>query len=422
MSRAHTSPHRLGRRLALTAAFAALVGLVGWAVSPASAALGRAAPSAAPSTAPLATLVAGTPTDVSGLGSATAVSADGTLAVAGAPYGRNNTGAVYVFERVGTAWVQTAMLTASDQAPGDYFGWSVAVTADGSEIVVGAVGDHAFTGAVYVFELAGKAWTQQAELTASDGIAAAEVGYSVAASADGSVVVAGAAGYGYDEGRAYVYQQAGGSWQQEAELVNAHPAYLTNLGASVALSSDGSTALVGAPGYRGGRGELFVFATGSSGWHERQRVVAPGTRTGSEFGAAVTLSSNGGTAVVGAFGIHHGAGAAYVYGRVGGRLQLTTTLQPNARWRRGAFGTSLAIDAAGSEVVVGAPGFDQQTGAAVEYRSLDSGWAPAAVLRTSGGAAYDELGNASAISADGTEIVLGAPNHALAGSDYIFGS
>ena len=93
----------------------------------------------------------------------------------------------------GRTWSQQAELTASDGAADDEFGGSVAVS--GSTVVVGAlsitrVDSSCGPGAAYVFVESGTTWSQQAELAASDGAADDDFGVSVAVS--GSTAVVGA--------------------------------------------------------------------------------------------------------------------------------------------------------------------------------------------------------------------------------------
>ena len=106
-------------------------------------------------------------------------------------------GAAYVFTEVDGVWSELVKLTASVPAPGDYFGYSVAV--DGDVVVVGApTGDRTDTGgntitdsgAAYVFTKVSGVWSQAAKLTASDGAANDEFGVSVAI--EGDTVVVGA--------------------------------------------------------------------------------------------------------------------------------------------------------------------------------------------------------------------------------------
>ena len=105
-------------------------------------------------------------------------------------------GAVYVFTRSGSTWSQQQELTASDGAANDHFGYSVALSADGNTALIGAydktIGNNYEQGVAYVFTRSGSTWSQQQELTASDGAAKMHFGYSVALSADGNTALIGA--------------------------------------------------------------------------------------------------------------------------------------------------------------------------------------------------------------------------------------
>jgi hypothetical protein len=81
------------------------------------------------------------------LGDSVAIS--GSTAVVGAEGTATNTGAAYVFTGSGGTWSQQAELTASDAAPSDSFGWSVALS--GNTAVVGAPSDNRFKGAAFAF-------------------------------------------------------------------------------------------------------------------------------------------------------------------------------------------------------------------------------------------------------------------------------
>ena len=111
--------------------------------------------------------------------------------------GNSDQGAAYVFTEPGSGWAdmtQTAKLTASDGAADDYFGTSVSIS--GNTVVVGASEPRSAQhgqGAAYVFTEPGSGWanmTQTAKLTASDGAAGDYFGFSVSIS--GNTVVVGA--------------------------------------------------------------------------------------------------------------------------------------------------------------------------------------------------------------------------------------
>ena len=101
-------------------------------------------------------------------------------------------------------WLQQAKLTADDDAAGDQFGNSVAVSGDTAVVGAYANDDGGSTsGSAYVFVRSGTTWSQQAKLTASDAAAGDQFGYEVAVSGDTAVVGAN----GDDDGRAWHCRQ-----------------------------------------------------------------------------------------------------------------------------------------------------------------------------------------------------------------------
>ena len=153
-----------------------------------------------------------------------ALSADGAVLAVGAPSedslstgiggdATNNvareSGAAYLFRRSVGAWAEEAYVKASNTGLGDYFGCSVALSADGSVLVVGAVSeDSAATriggdefnnganeaGAVYAFRRASGGWSQEAYVKAFHAGAGDAFGHSVALSADATRLAVGALG------------------------------------------------------------------------------------------------------------------------------------------------------------------------------------------------------------------------------------
>ncbi|MFX0194869.1 MAG: Ig-like domain-containing protein [Candidatus Hodarchaeota archaeon] len=184
-------------------------------------------------------------------GSSVAIS--GAIAVVGAPYDKKegqNVGSAYVFAWDGTAaaWREQAKLTASD-AGNAHFGVSVAIS--GATVIIGAAVDDQFgynAGAVYVFGRDGTSWREQAKLIASDSRAYDKFGWSVAMSENGTTMAVGAP---YDKekenvGKAYVFTWDGtaAAWSEQAKLTASDGAEGDLFGSSVAIS--GGTAVVGA--------------------------------------------------------------------------------------------------------------------------------------------------------------------------------
>jgi len=184
--------------------------------------------------------------------------------------GRNEQGAAYVFTRSAGIWTQQAKLTASDGAAGDWFGIATALSGDGA--LVGArahdVAGRSDQGAAYVFVRSGVSWSQQAELIAGDGGAGDLFGGKIALSGDAALVgarlhdVEGKSG----QGGAYLFVRSGDTWTQQAELTATDGAAEDWFGDGVALS--GETALVGAYGHEVGansaQGAAYVFTIGAA--------------------------------------------------------------------------------------------------------------------------------------------------------------
>jgi hypothetical protein len=337
------------------------------------------------------------------------VAVSGSTAVVGA-YGKNTgAGAAYVFTRSGSTWTQRAKLTATGVAAGDYFGYSVAVS--GSTVVVGAPATSPNTGAAYVFTGSGSTWTQRAKLTATGGAPGDRFGYAVALS--GSVAVIGATGSNSNTGAAYVFTGSGSTWTQQAKLTAADGAAGDYFGYAVALS--GSTALVGAPGKSTSTGAAYVYAGSGSSWPQQAELTASDPATTAYFGWSVALS--GSTAVVGAPGNYNYMGTAYVFTGSGGSWPQQAELAGNNGAAGDKFGLSVAI--AGPTAVVGAPLSTGGAGAAYVYTGSGSTWPQQAELTAADAATGDHFGASVAIS--GSTAVAGANGKNTAtGAAYVF--
>ncbi len=387
-----------------------------------------------------------------GLGSSMAVAGDGSVVVAGAPAARvdgRRRGAVYVFVRPAGGWAsgsQTARVT----APGSVnLGASVSVSADGSTVAAGApgvtIGDHRGQGAVYVFLKGRGGWrhpTLHAALIASDGDFADHLGASVAVSADGSAVVAGAptatVGDNSSQGSAYVFVRPPAGWASEpqaAKLTAADGDDTDFLGRSVTVSADGGTVLAGAPGAtvasNPGAGAAYAFVRPSGGWTsetQAAKLTSSDAVDDGNLGASVSVSGDGATAVAGAPGAtvnSRAQGAAYVFVRPAGgwssEEQNAELIASNGRAQQG-LGSSAAISADGSTVLSGVPNADR----AYVFIRLPSGWrseTQAAELVASDDA--DRFGASVALSADGSARVVGAPGatvrgHSNRGAAYVY--
>jgi hypothetical protein len=185
------------------------------------------------------------------VGGSVALSEDGDTALLGGPADNVYTGAAWGFKRSGSSWEQQGTkLTATEEEGEGHFGFSVALSAHGTTALVGGRTDASRAGAAWAFTLAGFKWTQQgAKLTAgSEGTAEAEFGYSVALSGDGNLALVGALHDNGWAGAAWEFSRSGAAWSRRPEkLIGAEENGKSWFGESVALSSTGVEALIGAP-------------------------------------------------------------------------------------------------------------------------------------------------------------------------------
>ena len=340
-------------------------------------------------------------------------------------------GAAYVFVQNGTTWTQQAELTAADGKASDYFGASVAIS--GSTAVVGAwghtVGSNANQGAAYVFAPSGTTWSQQAELTASDGEAGDAFGLSVAL--DGTTAIVGSAGHtvgsNSGQGAAYVFAESGGTWTQQAELTAADGATDDYFGTAVALS--GTTAVVGdnkkTVGSNQYQGSAYVFVNSAGTWSQQAELTSSDGAADDYFGYSVAVS--GGTALIGAWGHSAQKGTAYVFAQSGASWSQQAELTASDGYYGDFFGTSVWVS--DSTAMVGAPGHTvgSNIGQGAVYAFVQSGtsWPQQAELTASDGATNDKLGEAVAVS--GSTLAAGAWQHAVGansaqGAAYVFTS
>jgi hypothetical protein len=237
-------------------------------------------------------------------GRTVALSADASTALIGAPADRSHHGSVWVFVRSGSAWVQQGTkLTVAGESGEGYVGSALAVSADGSTAVFGGAGDNAFRGGAWVFARAGSVWAQQGgKLTGgAEQIGPAHFGRGVALSGSGSLALVGGYGDNGRTGAAWAFSRSGSAWtQQGAKLTGTEEVGEPHFGRSVALTSDGAKALIGGPNDAGKQGAVWTFTRTGTTWSQSGAKLQASDSAGrSWFGYALALSAAGEAAVIG---------------------------------------------------------------------------------------------------------------------------
>jgi hypothetical protein len=365
-------------------------------------------------------------------GEVVALSADGTTLAVGAPgeasasrglggdpfnNGAMNSGAAYVFRKdtLGV-WTQEVFAKASNADPDDSFGQALALSADGSVLVVGAPGEASSAdgvgglqddngrfgaGAVYVFRRSVMGvWSQEAYVKAGNSERSYLFGDAISISADGTVLAIGSrweasAAVGVDpasasadsgrSGAVYLFRYNGATWERDAFIKATNTDAVDEFGCAVSLSGDGLTLAVGARyeasastgvdndganNLAPSSGAVYVLSRASGAWLHEAYIKASNTDSGDRFGTAVALSFDGTTLLVGApaeraastgvdgdqsSNLTLEAGAAYVFEREGGLWSQRAYLKALDVDQSDNFGEAVAVAADASTLAVGSP-------------------------------------------------------------------
>lgn len=337
-----------------------------------------------------------------------------TLAI-GAP-GENK---VYVYQWTtsdGTnySWLQWGDAISPNDGNNVFFGGAVVMNTTNGAVV--AVGDESYSdgvtnkqGQVSVYMNNGSGWALMGSPLLPD-LDVVSFGSSIAMSADGTVLAVGA--YGSNLVYTYVYNPTTGAWDPRDSALAGSGAF----GKTVALSSDGSIMAVGAPDYDNQTGRVSIFQWSNGAWSAP--ATLDGTGANDAFGTSVSLSNAGTDLIVGM----PGAQIAAVYGYAAGTwTQRGSNL--SLAGDGGSFGASVAMSANGNTVAVGSPQSSLAGTATVfSWNSVSSAWDQ--VGDSIAPTANDAWGSRIALTSDGSTIALGVQlADAMAGTArvYVYG-
>ncbi len=335
-------------------------------------------------------------------------------------------------------------LVASDGELHDGFGNSVAVSGDGSIIVVGAyvndIGPNVNQGQAYIFTKSGAGWIEAQQLIALDGKAHDMFGVDAAISADGSTIVIGAFYHDSAEGTVYVYTKQGERWVEFAEHLKACDAAPGDLfGLSVAISRDGSVIAVTAYADDSNTGSAYVYIKYGDTWVQAPKLLASNGEVGDHFGSSVSMSRDGTVIVVSALrddvitgtGTNIDQGSVYVFTRTG-NIWIEEPDMPLVACNGAPhdfFGECTSMSGDGSSFVVGAYLTDRDSiadrGSAYIFSKEGTVWTQKELDPFNGGEASAFFGSGISLSCDGRLVVVGAEKDDVGsnvdqGSAYVF--
>ena len=291
----------------------------------------------------------------------------------------DSSGIAYLYRPVSGGTYEEIVLSASDGARHDAFGYNVALN-DAGVAVVGASGDGD-RGSIYVFRPDGSGGYFETKISPSDLVSDDRFGTSLSINENG-VIAVGAVGQTVDgkasAGVVYVYTPDGFGGYDEVKLTASDPAVADFLGRNMAI---GDTGIIAAGATNGdgavtNSGAVYVFAPDGNGGYTETKLTASDGLAGDQFGSSVGVNSAG-TVVVGAHydddGGASNSGSVYVYQPDGNGGYTEVKLHALDAFPGDQFGNAVAINDNGI-IAVGAWGDDAAgSGAGAAYIYVPDG-------------------------------------------------
>jgi len=329
-------------------------------------------------------------------GVSVALSADGNTLAVGAVGYDSYAGGTEIYTRSEDKWNYVTTLSRNNQYA--YEGVSVSLSADGNTLASGATGYKGNIGITQIYVRSGNTWSHQASLTQN--CSRSYEGNSVSLSADGNTLAAGASEFNDKKGATQIYVRSGSKWQHTAILSQSEPASAE--GTSVVLSGDSSTLAAGFVPRNLGQCGTRIYSGSAGKW----KFVASLSQniTYSDEGSSVDLSDNGTILAVGA-PYANGTGATYIYRKTGDVWQYSATLSQYVLRSCEGIGVALAVN--GNILIAGALGFNGTAGATQVYTWLGNTWQHQVTLSQK--LFEGREGTSVALSDNNTTIASGAP-------------
>jgi hypothetical protein len=355
------------------------------------------------------------PGDLSG--HSVAISANGNIVAIGAIEnndGGSRSGHVRVYENLDGTWTQIGDDIAGEAAD-DRSGWSLALSADGSIVAIGSDLNNSWRGQVEVYENVGGAWTQIGEDIEGENFQDISA-TSISLSDDGSIIAIGAPrsdGIANNSGHVRVFENLGGSWMQIGQDIDGEQEQ-GRLGNSVALNGEGNIVAIGASqNDQNGTntGEVKVYENIDGTWTQFGGDIN-GVVEFEDSGSEVALSQDGNIVAISsassnANGLHSGLVRIFEY--LGGVwTQIGEDI--NGEASEDYFGWSIALSASGNVIAIGALWNDDNgfnSGHVKIYQNIGGEWTQIGE-NINGEAASDESGFSVDISHDGSTVAIGA--------------
>ena len=390
-------------------------------------------------------------------GASLSISDDGLTLVVSTPWKNTNklvhSGQIYTYVRptINDAWTEVSKLVASDTTNNDWFGYSLSLSGDGLNLVVGARNKNAnglnASGQVYTYvrPTISDDWIEVSKLTASDAVTKDYFGHSVTISNNGLNLVVGTPwknikGLTYN-GQVYTYtrETVNDDWIEISKLRASDVSIINDeFGYSVCMSDDGLSLVVNTVCKKtdgiSHSGQIYTYSrpTTNDAWTEISKLKANDTDARDKFGESLSLSSDGLVLVVSAPWKDTACkdtdkvsdnGQVYTYVRDNTNDTWTEVSKLIASDAVGYdyFGASLSLSSDGLTLAVGASWKDigelSSSGQVYTYTrdTISDDWTEVSKITASDASTDDYFGASLDMSSNGSSLVINSSHKSTDG-------
>lgn len=324
----------------------------------------------------------------------------GDYAVIGAPGADDDTGAVFIYRKTAGQWLLDTTLRPDAPVVSDTFGYAVAIYKN--KIIVGSPAPGS-NGKAYIFEKTGGIWFQKKILTSSQ--PQNNDGYGRSVSIDSFTALVGSPLWSNNRGAMFFYLEYSGTWYTMTRLQSPTPQDGERFATS--LKQEGGFMVVGGPGYNSNQGKAYIWKRSAFAWSLTATLIPNSPAlSGDLFGASVSLHNQ--RAVVGSPGYDGGKGRVVLFERTGMDSNWPDNASFNPTGIQSGNGFGSTVDVYGDWVAGTAPNTSPAYGTVYLFHKNGSSWTPETqVISRSAGQASDLFGSALAI--DGDDLLIGSP-------------
>jgi len=314
---------------------------------------------------------------------------------------------------------QSEQLYSNSNVANQYFGIPT-ISYDSNYIAVGETDTYAYlSGKTIVFkrDVISNTFVSQQILTPNNyaGNYLLQFGQSVSLNYNGTTLIVGAPGYDSNSnppGTAYIFTRSGTVWSQQANLLSGD-ANSNNFGTVVESDYSGNLMAIGSYDNQGAiqSGAVYIYSYDGSSWTKTQKLKSNVVSAGAFFGSSIAISkdNNANYIAITARG-ESGGGSIYVFNKSGNtyaQQQRLTNPSPSSGIN---FGTGLAINNDGNILIAGLPSANSSTtGRAFVYTRNANTWSLNQTILPSVSLNNSSFGDSIAMNNSGNIAFIGDP-------------